>query len=366
MSLPGSTGGPSLGSGIPAGLVREQVLDLYYYMRLTRSLEERQVALKRQGKIAGGLYRSLGQEADAVGSAYALGPDDLLCPMIRNLGSVLVRGARPVDILRQNLSRETAPTRGRDNSFHFADLALGFIPHIANLGDMVPVMAGVALAFRQRGEPRVGLVYSGDGMMSTGAFHEGLNFAAVQRLPLVVVCEHNGYAYSTPPARQTAVRRLAEKAAAYGIPARSVDGNDVFKVYAAVHEAVDRARQGGGVTLVELVTYRRLGHAEHDNQAYVPREERRSWEARDPLDRFRQVSLAGGWITGEELAAADERIHLELEAAVRQAESEPETVPAHALDNILAHPATAPREWYRQDGSHRRSQQRQSLSHKPL
>ena len=230
---------------MPRGLDRPALLELYYYMRLTRSLEERLVNLKRQNKIAGGVYRSLGQEADTVGSAYALdrAQRDVVCPMIRNLGAILVQGARVVDILRQNLGKESAPSRGREQSFHYADLERGFIGHIANLGDMVPVMAGVALSFRMKNEKRVALVYSGDGMMSTGAFHEGINLAAVRRLPLVVVCENNGYAYSTPQRSETAVEWLHHKATAYGIPGVRADGNDVVAVYQVTRHAVERARR---------------------------------------------------------------------------------------------------------------------------
>src|SRR5262245_36927785 len=205
---------------IPAGLTRVQLHELYYFVRLTRSLEEPLVNLHRQTKVIGGLFRSLGQEADAVGSAYALDRSrgDILSPLIRNLGSMLVQGASPVEVLRQYMAKGTGPTAGRELNIHFNDLDRGFLGQISHLGDMVTVMAGVAFTFKVRGEARVGLVYVGDGAMSTGAFHEGMNFAAVQRLPLVVVCENNGYAYSTPTRKQTAVTHLVDKAAGYGVP----------------------------------------------------------------------------------------------------------------------------------------------------
>lgn len=323
---------------LPAGLDRSRLLALYYYMRLTRSLEERLVNLKRQMKIAGGVYRSLGQEADTVGSAFALdrSKGDVVCPMIRNLGAILVQGARVVDVLRQNLARETAPTRGREQSFHFADLEKGFIGHIANLGIMVPVLAGVALSFRMKGEDRVALVYCGDGMMSTGPFHEGINFAAVQRLPLVVVCENNGYAYSTPQRNETAVDWLHRKAAAYGIPGVRADGNDVVEVYRVTRAAVDRARRGEGVTLIELVTYRRTGHAEHDNQAYVPAGELRVWEARDPINGFILRATGSGWLEPGSLDAIDRAVTEELDRAIAEVEAEPETAAANALGGVYA------------------------------
>src|ERR671916_1235777 len=256
----------------PPGLTRDQLLELYYYMRLTRSLEERLVNLYRQTKVVGGLFRSLGQEADAVGSAYALDrtKGDILSPLIRNLGSMLVQGARPNEIIKQYMAKGDSPTRGRELNIHYGDLVRGFIGQISHLGDMVPVMAGVTLSFKMRKQARVGLVYVGDGATSTGAFHEGINLAAVQRCPLVVVVENNGYAYSTPTSKQTLAERFVDKAPGYGIPGVRADGNDVVATYQVTKEAVDRARRGEGVTLVELLTYRRKGHAEHDNQSYAP------------------------------------------------------------------------------------------------
>src|SRR5436309_6378624 len=249
-----------------AGLSREQLLELYYWMRLTRTLEERLVALYRQTKVVGGLFRSLGQEADAVGSAFALRREDVLSPLIRNLGAMLVKGATPVEVLKQYMAKGDSPTRGRELNIHFGDLERGFVGQISPLGDMVPVMAGVTLTFKMRKQDRVGLVYVGDGATSTGAFHEGINFAAVQKCPLVVIVENNGYAYSTPMSKQTAAKELVDKAIGYGIAGERADGNDVIAAYELTTRSVDRARSGGGVTLIELVTYRRKGHAEHDNQ----------------------------------------------------------------------------------------------------
>src|SRR6059036_1715517 len=280
---------------IPAGLSRDQLLEIYRYLRLTRTLEERLTALYRQSKVIGGLFRSLGQEGESVGSAYALarGPNpDILSPLIRNLGSMLVMGAQPLAILRQYMAKVEGPTRGRELNVHFNDLEKGYLGQISHLGDMVPVMAGIALTFKLRGEPRVGLIYIGDGATSTGTFHEGLNFAAVQKVPLVVIGEYNRWAYSTPPHKQFAVQHLADKAQAYGIPATTVDGNDVLAVYEATRSAVERARRGEGVHFIEVKTYRRKGHAEHDDQHYVPRDELERWaKANDPIDRYMQRLL---------------------------------------------------------------------------
>src|SRR5687768_9159298 len=334
-------------------LTRGQKLDLYYWMRLTRSLEERLVALYRQTKVVGGLFRSLGQEADAVGSAYALERRDILSPLIRNLGSMLVKGATPVEILRQYMAKGDSPTRGRELNIHFGDTDRGFIGQISPLGDMVPVMAGVTLTFRMRRQDRVGLVYVGDGATSTGAFHEGINFAAVQRLPLVVIVENNGYAYSTPIEKQTAARQFVDKAIGYGIPGAQADGNDVLAVYDVTKEAVDRARSGGGVTLVELMTYRRKGHAEHDNQSYVPAGEIERWAAEnDPIDRYLVVLREQFAATDHEIQSIDARVTSTIDEATDVAEKSP---PPEALDALVGVYADPPAErplWFR-EGSDR-------------
>jgi TPP-dependent pyruvate/acetoin dehydrogenase alpha subunit len=332
------------------GLNRTQKLELYYYMRLTRSLEERLVNLYRQTKVIGGLFRSLGQEADAVGSAYALdrSKGDILSPLIRNLGSMLVQGAKPLEIIRQYMAKGDSPTRGRELNIHYGDLVRGFIGQISQLGDMVPVMAGVTLSFKMRGEDRVGLVYVGDGATSTGAFHEGINFAAVQHCPLVVVVENNGYAYSTPLAKQTAARDLKDKAIGYGIPGEQADGNDVLATYAITKRAVDRARRGGGPTLIELITYRRKGHAEHDNQSYVPPGEIERWEREnDPIDRYVAVLAAEG-VSAAEREAIDARIREEIDAATDLADASPMPEPTDALVGVYANPAIVPPLWFRE------------------
>src|SRR5216684_2007805 len=239
------------------GLTRENLLDIDYFLRLTRTLEERLVALFRQAKVIGGLYRSLGQEGESVAAAYALDykQGDVVQPLIRNMGSLLVAGAKPVDIIKQYMAKGDSPTRGRELNIHFGHPARdGFIGQISMLGDMIPVMAGIALAGRMLKRNLVGLAFIGDGGSSTAAFWEGMNFASVQKLPLVVIVEDNGYAYSTPTAKQTAARTLADKAYAFGCAGETVDGNDVLAVHDAAKRAVDRARNGGGVTLLEVKT----------------------------------------------------------------------------------------------------------------
>ena len=336
---------------IPAGLGKDQLLELYRYLRLTRTLEERLVALYRQSKVIGGLFRSLGQEGESVASAYALdrGPNrDILSPLIRNLGSMLVMGAPPIEILRQYMAKAQSPTHGREMNVHFNDLESGYLGQISHLGDMVAVMAGITLSFKMRREPRVGLVYCGDGATSTGTFHEGLNFAAVQRCPLVVIGEYNGYSYSTPPAKQYAVKDLAEKAKGYGIPAVTVDGNDVLAVYEATKLAVGRARAGKGVHFIEVKTYRRKGHAEHDDQSYQPKDEIERWaQTNDPVDRYVKQLLDNGWAEEQDLTDIDGDVRDEVDQATDSCVNEPLPEGDTALGSVFAEPAAAERLWYR-------------------
>jgi TPP-dependent pyruvate/acetoin dehydrogenase alpha subunit len=342
--------GGHLGDALPL----EKKLELYYWMRLTRTLEERLVALYRQTKVVGGLFRSLGQEADAVGSCFALESRDVMSPLIRNMGAMLVKGATPLEILKQYMAKGDSPTRGRELNIHFgdigpADTTRGFLGQISPLGDMVPVMAGVTMTFKMRGEDRVGLVYVGDGATSTGAFHEGINFAAVQRLPLVVIIENNGYAYSTPTSKQTAAQQFVDKAIGYGVSGEQCDGNDVLAVYDCTKRAVDRARAGEGVSLLELMTYRRKGHAEHDNQSYVPEGEIERWAAEnDPIDRFVRVLRDREGVRAETLAEIDARIVREIDAATDEAERSGVPHPLDALVGVYADPPTERPLWFRE------------------
>lgn len=324
------------------GLSRPQLLELYYYARLTRDVEERLSVLYRQSKVVGGLYRSLGQEGESVAAAYALGPGDAVAPLIRNLGAILTRGVRPRDVFLQYMAKGTSPTRGRDLNTHFSHIPPPgsdepvIIGPISMLGDLIPVTAGFALGARLRGAPRVGLTFIGDGGTSTGAFHEGMNFAAVQKLAIVVIAEDNKYAYSTPTAKQMAIDRIDRRAEAYGIPHEMVDGNDMLAVLAATRRAVARARAGDGPTLIGVDTMRMKGHAEHDDMRYVPPALLEEWRARDPLTRYRAVLLDGGVATAVELDDVD-RVTVEYALAEsREAEDAPMPDPATAGRGVFA------------------------------
>ena len=309
-----------------AVLSREELHEIYYYLQLTRQVEQVLVNLYRQNKVIGGLYRSLGQEATAVGSAYALrrrtdATGDILAPAIRNLGSLFVMGADPADVMKQYMAKGDSPTRGREQNVHFCDYEKGFIGLISHLGIMIEIMAGVALTFKLRNESRVALTYLGDGASSTGAFHEGFNFAAVQKAPFVVIIENNCYAYSTPVSKQTACASFVEKAAGYGVHGEQCDGNDVLAVYEMTKRAVDRARAGQGASLLEVMTYRRMGHAEHDGQQYVPPGEREEWEKKDPVVRFEKYLIDGKHAKSSELEAIVARVAGEVDRAREIAEA---------------------------------------------
>jgi pyruvate dehydrogenase E1 component alpha subunit/2-oxoisovalerate dehydrogenase E1 component alpha subunit len=316
-------------------LSKRQHLELYYWMQLNRRLEDLLTNLFRQNKVVGGLYSSLGQEAISVGSAYALEKRDWLAPMIRNVGAVLVKGFRPRDILMQYMAKADSPTLGKDGTAHFGDLYdRRVISPISMLGDLIPVMAGIALGARYLGRDEVTLTWIGDGGSSTGVFHEGLNFAAVQRAPFVLILENNLWAYSTPTYLQSPVADLAEKARAYGIPGVIVDGNDVLEVYRVTKEAVDRARRGEGPTLIEAKTFRRKGHAQHDPAKYVPEWMVKEWEAKDPILRFERV------LTDKKLWAEKDkkeilaRIDRELKEELEAAEASPLPPPERAAEGV--------------------------------
>ena len=305
-------------------LSHEQQLELYYFMQLNRQLEERMVRLFRQNKIVGGLYSSLGQEAVSVGTAYALEPRDWLAPMIRNIGALLVKGFKPRDIFTQHMAKYTSPTLGKDGTSHFGDLKVRHtVSPISMLGDLIPVMTGVAMAGRYLGQNIVTLTWIGDGGSSTGAFHEGLNFAAAQRAPFVLILENNQWAYSTPVSRQVPLKNLADRARAYGVASKSVDGNDVLAVYDATKEAVDDCRAGNGPWLIEVKTMRMKGHAQHDPAEYVPKQMFEHWKERDPIALYEKYLTENKIWDAEKKSEIDARIERELDEEQKFAEESP-------------------------------------------
>lgn len=317
-------------------------LEIYRWMVLTRRLEERLVNLYRQNQIVGGLYRSLGQEAETIGAAYALEKQDVVGPLIRNMGALLVKGYSPRDVAMQYMARSGGPTGGKDLNTHFGSLPdPGVAPCISMLGELVPVCAGVALAAKLRGEDRVALTYIGDGGTSTGSFYEGMNLAAVWKLPLIVVAENNLWAYSTPTSAQMAVEHIADKAPGLGITGVTVDGNDALEVYDATREARARGVAGEGPTLLEVKTYRRKGHAEHDMQKYVPEGEIEEWEKRDPLDLYEARLVEDGHATRDDIVTLGREVGDLLEVEIQAALESPLPKPDFALEGVYTNPPRA-------------------------
>ena len=325
-------------------LTKEQMLEMYRLLKMTRMFDEKTVMMKRQSKVVGGVFSSVGQEATAVGTAYALEEKDFIAPLIRDIGAVLTKGILPRDIFAQYMAKSSAPNRATDLQFHFADFEKGFVGPISHLGDMIPVMTGILLAARMKKENIVAAAYVGDGTTSTGAFHEGVNFAAVQKLPLITIIESNGYAYSTPTSLQTACANFVDKAVGYGIKGLSVDGNDIIACYETMKRAVEHARDGNGSVLIEAHTYRRKGHAEHDNQSYVPAGEIERWATtNDPIDRYERFLTTEKIASDEDLKKIVAEVSEFLEAELAVAESAPMPDPVSAaydvFDNLIVSPA---------------------------
>lgn len=322
---------------------------IYRCLVLTRGLEERLERLFKQGHIVGGLYRSLGQEGTAVGTALALEDGDWLAPSIRDLGALLVRGVRPLDALLQYTARSGSLCAGKDNTNHFTAPELGILGPISPLGTQLCVLNGVAMSFRRRGERRICMTYQGEGATRAGASHEGLAFAAALGLPIVVVLEHNRWAFATRSTRLAAVEDWTDVSKAYGIPAIGVDGNDVLAVHDAAVEAVTRARRGDGPTIIVAETYRMLGHAQHDPQTYVPAAELEEWRARDPITRFERYLLEHDLAALDELETIRASVDEELDAAVDEALAAPMPDPEEARTRVYAREEPGITPWTRRD-----------------
>jgi TPP-dependent pyruvate/acetoin dehydrogenase alpha subunit len=317
-------------------LSKKQCLEIYRWMLLNRRMEAALENLYKQGKVVGGVYFGLGQEACSCASAYALKPDDWLGPMIRNQGSLLVRGFSPRDMMMQYMAKAGSPTKGRDASSHIGDIERrNVVAPVSTLGDLIPVLAGVALGARLQGRNIAVMTYIGDGGQSTGVTYEGLNFAAVQNLGVVLFVENNLWAYSTPSNIQFQVKDLAERSIAYGIPGVIVDGTDACQVYDAAHEACERARRGEGPTLIEAKMMRMKGHAIHDAAEYVPKPLFEYWKKRDCIARFENYLVnVKKWLTSQENAALIADVERELEQDREFAVNSPMPTPESAAGGV--------------------------------
>ena len=308
-----------------------------YFMKMMREIEERiERKLYRQGKILGGVYVGRGQEAIPVGMGLLAESGDALFPSHRDLALFLIRGVQPRNIFAQYMGRVGGLTRGRDGNMHMGDMNLNLVSIISAMAACVPVAAGAALALKYKGKHNVTFCYFGDGATSRGDWHEGVNFAAVQKLPLVLICNNNQYAYSTPLSKQMACANVADRAPAYAIPAEIVDGNDVLAIHEAGHRAVEHARAGLGPYLIECKTFRMTGHSAHDAGDYVPKHLWTEWAAKDPIPRLERTALEKGWTTTAEIDEMNASIAREIDDAIDWAEKSPYPDPADLLDGVYA------------------------------
>ncbi len=321
-----------------AGLDREDLLGIYRNLLLTRGIEERGHILYKQGKIPGSFYTGRGNEAAAVGVATAMGPDDVGCPLQRDMGVHVTHGVEPWRIFAQYMGRADGPTRGRDGNVHIGDANLGLHAMVSHLPAMLPVAVGMGLAFRIREEKRVAIAWCGEGAANRGDAHEGMNFAGVRRLPVVFVIDNNQWAYSTPQHLEYAVEHLADRAHGYGFDGVVVDGTDVLAVYREAKRAIEKAREGGGPTLIESLTLRMEGHAVHDDAFYVPREMFEEWERRDPLDRYRSWLRDNASLTDEEEGEISAGVKRHLNEALERAEASPLPDASTLLQGVFAEP----------------------------
>jgi TPP-dependent pyruvate/acetoin dehydrogenase alpha subunit len=321
-----------------AGLDREDLFGIYRNMLLTRGIEERGHILYKQGKIPGSFYTGRGNEASSVGIATAMGGEDVGTPLHRDMGVHVTRGVEPWRIFAQYMGREDGPTRGRDGNVHMADSQLGLLAMVSHLPAMLPVGVGCALAFRIREERRVAVSWFGEGASARGDAHEGMNMAGVRRLPVVFICDNNQWAYSTPAHLEYACETLADRAAAYGFEGVVVDGTDVLAVYREAKRAIEKARDGGGPTLIESMTLRMEGHAVHDDAFYVPKELFEEWAKRDPIERFRGWLRENAEMTDEEEDEVAAGVKRTLNQAIERAETSPLPDPSTVTDKVFARP----------------------------
>jgi len=319
-----------------AGLDREDLLGMYRNMMITRGVEERGHILYRQGKIPGSFYTGRGNEAAAVGVATAMGSDDVGAPLHRDMGVHITRGVEPWRIFAQYMGRADGPTKGRDGNVHMADPNLGLIAMVSHLPAMLPVAVGAGLAFRIREEPRVALAWFGEGASARGDTHEGMTFAGTRKLPVLFVCDNNQWAYSTPTHLEYATEHVADRAQAYGFEGVVVDGTDILAVYREAKRAIDKARAGGGPTLLECLTLRMEGHAVHDDAFYVPKVMFEKWAESDPIERFRTWLRTNIEMTEEEEDETGAGVKKLLNDALKRAEDSPMPDPSDLLDGVYA------------------------------
>jgi len=317
-------------------LAPEQLLEMFYWVKLIRAFDERLSILVRQGQVRSGVYTGIGQEAIVVGTCYGLRQQDFICPLHRDLGAFLMKGIEPRVMMAQMFGKRTGLSKGRDSALHSGVNDLGIFGNTSMLGANLPVAAGLALTFKMEQIDNVVVAYFGEGASNVGDFHEGLNFAGVQQLPVIFICENNQYAYSVPIERSMAIDDVAERAHGYGFDGVAINGNDVLAVYQATQGALARARGGGGPTLIECKTYRWHGHSEHDKAFYRTDEELAMWKSRDPIPTFTTYMRTRHLLDDAKLQEIESKVKTTIDEAVEFAMTAPDPVPEDALTDLYA------------------------------
>src|SRR6266516_4671376 len=317
-------------------LAPEQLLEMFYWLKLIRGFDERLSILVKQGKVRSGVYTGIGQEAIIVGTCFGLRKDDYICPLHRDLGAFLMKRVEPRSIMSQMFAKTTGLSKGRDSALHSGVSELGIFGNTSMLGSNLPVAAGLALTYKMEESDNVVIAYFGEGASNVGDFHEALNFAGVQQLPVVFICENNQYAYSVPVEKSMAIDDVAIRAEGYGFDGVAINGNDVLAVYQATLGAIARARGGDGPTLIECKTYRWHGHSEHDKAFYRTDEELAMWKSRDPIPTFTTYLHARHVLDEQKLNDSEGRVRSTIDGAVEFAMNAADTVPEDAVTDQYA------------------------------
>ena len=315
-------------------LAPEQLLDMFYWLKLIRGFDERLSILVKQGKVRSGVYTGIGQEAIIVGTCFGLRKEDFICPLHRDLGSFLMKGVEPKAMMSQMFAKTTGLSKGRDSALHSGVTELGIFGNTSMLGANLPIAAGLGYTFKMEKSDNVVIAYFGEGASNTGDFHEALNFAGVQQLPIVFICENNQYAYSVPLEKSMAIDDVAIRAEGYGFDGVAINGNDVLAVYQASLGAIARARKGDGPTLIECKTYRWHGHSEHDKAFYRTNEELAMWKSRDPIPTFTTYLKGLNILTDDKEKDIDARIKSTIDDAVEDAMNAPDPDPLEAVTDL--------------------------------
>src|SRR5215213_3028893 len=314
----------------------DELLEMFYWLKLIRGFDERLSLLVRQGKVRSGVYTGIGQEAIIVGTCFGLRKEDYICPLHRDLGAFLMKGVEPRTMMAQMFGKATGLSKGRDSALHSGVPELGIFGNTSMLGANLPVAAGIALTYKMEKTDNVVVAYFGEGASNTGDFHEAMNFAGVQKLPVVFVCENNLYAYSVPVEKSMAIDDVADRAESYGFEGVAINGNDVLAVYQSTQGALARARSGGGPTLIECKTYRWHGHSEHDKAFYRTDEELAMWKSRDPIPTFTTYLTTRQVLDETKLKEIEARITATIDEAVEFATNAPDPAPEEAITDLYA------------------------------